>query len=109
MRADIAEILRLAQEFQVRCARVVAAGRNSDGRQIIFTIRQRKAVTEGAVGTQFDLVPAKRDFRARLRRAVDDQFRVDVEPETFRLLTGTAERARRTGQTETRHAPRGRR
>jgi hypothetical protein len=77
--------LRLAAEFQFRRAAVRAVGGNGDGGQIVFSIRQRKAETERAVGTQFDFVAAERDFRVRLGRAVNDQLGIDVEPKTFRF------------------------
>src|SRR5271169_4365824 len=62
MRANIAEIFRLAAEFQIRRARAVAIGGNSHGGQVIFSVRQREAETERAVGTKFDFVSAERDF-----------------------------------------------
>src|SRR5450432_3199123 len=96
MRADIAEIFRLAAEFQIRRARVRAVGGNGDGGQIIFSVRQREAVAERAIGTQFDLMPAQSDLGIRLGRAVDDQLRIDVEPKTF-LIFATTERTGKTG------------
>ena len=82
-RADIAEVLRLADEFHIRRAGVVTARGNGDGGQIVFSIWQCEAVAERAVGTQFDLVAAERDFRAGFGCAVDDELGVDVEPEAF--------------------------
>ena len=84
--ANFAEVFGGAAEFQFRGASVRAVGGNGHGRQIVFAIRQGEAEAERAVGTQFDFVPAQRDFGVGLGGAVNDQFGVDVEPETFCLL-----------------------
>ena len=105
MRADVAEIFRFTAEFEVRRASVRVVGGNGNGRQIVFSVRQREAVAEGAVGTQFDFVSAERDLRVRLGRAVDDELGIDVKPEPLRLLHA----AKRTGKAraaEGRHAER---
>jgi len=109
-RADVAEIFRLADKFQFRRTAVGAIGGNGDGRQIVFSVRQRKTEAERAVGTQFDFMATERDFRARFRGAVDNQLRIDVEPKAFRLVraraTGRAGGAggnRQAGRAECRH------
>jgi len=94
LRADIAEIFGFAAEFQIGRARVVAVGGDRNGGQIIFSIRQREAVAERAVGAQFDFLSAERDFGRRFGRAVNNQFGVDVEPKALGL-PGAAERTRK--------------
>jgi len=94
MRPDIAKIFGFAAEFQIGRARVVAIGGDRNGGQIIFSVRQREAVAERAVGTQFDFVSAERDFGHRFGRAVNDQFGVDVEPKALGL-PGAAEWTRK--------------
>ena len=94
MRADVAEIFRLAAEFEVSRASVRAVGGNGDGRQVVFSVRQRETVAERAVGAQFDFVSAERDLGSRFGRAVNDLFGVDVEPKAFEL-PGAAERTRK--------------
>src|SRR5579862_2121957 len=46
VRTDIAQIICRATEFQIRRAGLRAVGGNGHGGQIIFSVRQRKAVTE---------------------------------------------------------------
>ena len=95
MRTNVAQIFRLAAEFQVGRARLRAIGGNRHGGQIVFPIRQREAVAKRTIGAQFNLVPAKGDPGGRLGRAINDQLRVDVEPKTLGLF----EAAKRTGKT----------
>jgi len=58
--------------FRLARARVVAVGGDRNGGQIIFSVRQREAVAERAVGTQFDFVSAEGDLGPRFGRAVND-------------------------------------
>ena len=107
-RADVTEILRVAAEFQFRRTTIGAIRRDSDGGQIVFSIRQRETKTEGAIRAQFDFMTAQRDFRIRLRRAINDQLRINIEPKALGFFR-RAKRTRRAGNAKRRVRGAGRR
>src|SRR5438874_1712572 len=86
MRSDFAAVFSAPAEFQFRRATVGLVGGNGGDRQFVLAVGQREAEAEGTVRTKFDLAPANRDLRLRIGRAVDDEFGVDVEPESFPAL-----------------------
>src|SRR6266545_7299732 len=93
MRTDFSAVFGVAAEFQLRRAGISLIGGNGDDRQFVLPIGQRETETERTIGTKIDDTTADGDLGAGLRRTVNDQFGVDVEPES--LLSFHA--AERTG------------
>ena len=94
MRGDFAVSLGLAGEFEFDAPALAIRGGGGGG-QLIFAIGQREAIAERAVGPQLDRASADGHFRARLGRAVEDQFRVHTEPK--RLAARRSHPAGRAG------------
>src|ERR1017187_2981904 len=83
--ANVPEVFGGPAEPQFRRATVGGIRGNRHDREIVLAVGQRKPEAEGAVGAQFDFVPAQRDFGAGLGGAVNDQFGIHVEPKTLGL------------------------
>src|SRR5262245_22212345 len=86
MRADITTIASLAAELQIGAACVRAIGRDGHDRQRVLSTWQGEAVTERPVRAKIDFAVANGHQRVWLRGPVNNQFRVDVEPDASFLL-----------------------
>src|SRR5438132_13414666 len=58
-----------------------AVGGGGGGRDDLPAVGQAEAHGEGAVRAELDRLALERDFRARRGSAIDDQLRVELEPE----------------------------
>ncbi len=83
MQSHVAQKFRRPREFQIRRARIGAVRRYRHRRHFVTSIRQCKAIAERPVRSQLDPATANGHRRIRLRRAVDDQLGIDVEPEAL--------------------------
>ena len=83
----------VAAELELRLAEF-ALSRHCGHRDRVLAIGQRAAATEGAVGTERDGPASNGHTRSRFGPAVDDEFGIDVQPESSRALLL---RGRRTG------------
>src|SRR5688500_12996775 len=89
MRLYVSSILRAAAEAQTSTPAVGDIRGSGDGRKLVTTVRQRKTITETAIGPEFDLSPSDRHRRIRFGSAVNDQLCVDVEPEALLAFHST--------------------
>ena len=83
----------VAAELKLRLAQF-ALGRQCGHRDGVLPIGQRAAATEGAIGTELNRPASNGHARPRFGPAVDDEFGIDVQPESSRVLLL---RGRRTG------------
>ena len=101
MSADITQVLGGPAEFQIGGAGIIALGGYGDGREIVMAVGQGEAIAEAAVGPELDFVTTEGDFGPGFSGSVNDQLRIDVEPEAFLDRGFAPKRARGTGEAET--------
>src|SRR5262249_39290996 len=79
-------VLSRATEGKVGAPLLFPVRRRHGQRQVIVTIRQREAETERPVWPQADGASSDGQLRAALGCAIDNQFSIDVEPESSPLF-----------------------
>src|SRR6267142_1990384 len=84
MRPNLSRMFGPTPEIQLRLALVVGR-RCGSYSKVILAIRQGKVKAEGPIGTQLDGPPSHCNLRVRFRRAVDNEFGIDVEPKPLGL------------------------
>jgi len=95
MGAYFGVVFGLANEPQ-NCGAGFFVGGSGGGGKFERAIRQSESEAEGAVRTEFNFAPAKGYPGRRFGRAINDQLRVEIEPELARSGRLTSEWTRNT-------------
>src|SRR5688572_33224891 len=91
-----------SSKFEGSAATVGTVRRDGHDRQIKLAVGQSETKTKCSISAQLDEPAADRHFRIRLRGTINDQLRIDVEPEGFPPLHS----AKRTGPARDHPTPR---